>query len=66
MAKYVKKEEIAGKHGYLIEPGDENKIDTMKKGCRIGWRRGWRHRSATMAEMWNIGTKIQNIRTLKD
>ena len=31
MANYVKKEENAGKNGYLIEPGDENKIDTMKK-----------------------------------
>ena len=31
MAKYVKKEEIAGKNGYLIEPGDENNIDTIKK-----------------------------------
>ena len=31
MVNYVKKEENAGKDEYLIEPGDENKIDTIKK-----------------------------------
>ena len=31
MVNYVKEEENTGKNGYLIEPGDENKIDTMKK-----------------------------------
>ena len=31
MAKYVKTEENTGKNGYLIEPGDKNNINTMKK-----------------------------------
>ena len=31
MAKYVKIKENTGKNGYLIEPGDKNNIDTMKK-----------------------------------
>ena len=40
MANYVKKEEIAGKNGYLIEPGDENKINKMKKDVGLDGEEG--------------------------
>jgi len=49
IAKYIKKEEIAGKNGYLIGPGDEK--DRHDEGCRIGWRRGWRHKSVKTDEL---------------
>ena len=40
MANYVKREENAGKSGYLIGPGDENKINTMKKDVGLDGEEG--------------------------
>ena len=40
---YMRKGKYTGKINKRMEPGDDNKIETLEKdvGCRIEYRRGW-------------------------